>query len=254
MSLEFEAITLKLINVLNDSGILLYGITSANQKESMFSKKTPNSILENAKSVFCFAQPIPKGILYAKSSSLPLFWRFSNMAYRKMDNIANELCLIIERSGFSATPIYCCYPWSIIDRDFWGVLPLGFWAEKAGIGQLTKCGLLANPTYGTRILLGGLITTAELEPSPQIKEAICPEDCSNCVDVCPPKAISKDGKVDHNKCLRYSGENPLLELVLKTSTIKEKHSFELLLNTIGVDDHGMYTCNECMKACPLNQK
>jgi len=129
---------------------------------------------------------------------------------------------------------------------------LVYWAEEAGLGRLSKCGLLVTPQYGTRILLGGVITTQELEPDEKLEEDLCPLDCFECIDACPVKAIKRTGKVDHNSCIRYSSSNPLLELVLSNQKIGRNYPFEALLNTIAVDDHGTYSCFECLKACPLN--
>ncbi|MGQ9722487.1 MAG: 4Fe-4S double cluster binding domain-containing protein [Candidatus Jordarchaeum sp.] len=141
-----------------------------------------------------------------------------------------------------------------MNREFWGLMPLVYWAEQAGLGKLTKCGLLANPTYGTRILLGGVVTTMQLEPSEKLSGKICPPDCFECIDVCPVKAIEKTGKVNHSTCMSYANFNPLLSHLRGDQSWKEKFSFETLMNTVGVDDHSCYSCFECLKACPLNKK
>jgi epoxyqueuosine reductase QueG len=186
-----------------------------------------------------------------KSENLPQYWRYCNIQYRTLDSITNELCNFLEGFKSYTAPIYSCFPWSIKNREFWGSLPLIYWAEAAGLGRLSKCGLLVTPHFGTRILLGGIITTLRLEPNSKIQEELCPPDCFKCLDACPINAIKRSGKVDHNACLRHSGDNPLLALALNNQTIR-KTSFETLINTIGVDDHGSYTCNECMRVCPLN--
>ena len=216
---------------------------------------SPQSLLENAKSVICYGIQIPKGIIYANTDHLALYWRYCNQEYRHLDLISHRLCNFIEAYESMAIPIYSCYPWKIKDREsFWGVLPLIYWAEEAGIGRLAKCGLLITPQYGTRILLGGIITTLNLEPDERLTDEICPSDCFKCIEICPINAITKTGKVDHNKCIRHSGANPLLALALKNPRIKQKFSFETLVNTTGVDDHGAYLCSECLKACPFNRE
>jgi epoxyqueuosine reductase QueG len=149
-------------------------------------------------------------------------------------------------------PIYSCFPWKIVKREFLGHLPLVYWAQEAGLGRLAKCGLLVTPQYGTRILLGGVVTTQELQPDEKIKKDICPSNCFNCIDACPVKAIKRTGKVDHNLCIRHSSSNPLLELVLDSQPIRKNYTFDKILNTVAVDDHGTYSCFECLRACPLN--
>ena len=129
-----------------------------------------------------------------------------------------------------------------------------YWAEEAGLGKLGKCGLLVTPQYRIRVLLGGVITTKELEPNEKLGEDICPSDCFHCIDACPVEAIRRTGGVDHNLCIRNSTSNPLLTLMLNNSKTGKNYPFETLLNTIAIDDHGIYLCIECLKTCPLNSK
>ena len=68
------------------------------------------------------------------------------------------------------------------------------------------------------------------------------------------KAIEKTGKVDHKLCISYSGANPLMAHLLKDRELKEKFSFETIINTAAVDDHGNYSCNLCLKVCRLNNR
>jgi epoxyqueuosine reductase len=248
-----DAITNLILDFLNARGIRLVGAARATQIESVPEDFAPQSILRSARTVICYAVPIPKGVVYAERNSLELFWRYSNMVYRTLDSTTNQLCVNLEESGHLASPVYGCFPWKLAERQFWGAIPLVHWAEQASLGRLTKCGLLANPEYGTRILLGAVITSAQLEPSAELAGDPCPPGCHDCIDACPVNAISESGKVDHDICIRYSGANPLLAHLLADPNIKQKFSFETILNTVGVDDHGTYTCNNCMKVCPLNQ-
>ncbi len=239
-------------NFLRNEGVSILGVAAVKQLPSTPDGFSPQTLLEGARSIICYGVQIPKGIVYAKSNSLTLFWRYCNTQYRSLDSVSNRLCLFLEEKKCSATPIYSCFPWKIVNREFWGHLPLVYWAEEAGLGRLAKCGLLVTPQYGTRILLGGVITNKKLEPDEKLSQDICPSNCFDCIDVCPANAIERTGKVDHNLCIRYSGSNPLLALVLGNQEIGKNYPFETLLNTIAVDDHATYSCIECLKACPLN--
>jgi epoxyqueuosine reductase QueG len=241
-------------NFLNDKGITITGISGICALPRVPDDFSPNTILRGAKSIICYGVVIPKGIIYPDKNDLILYWRYCNMVYRSLDMVSNQLCLHLEEKGHFATPVYGCYPWKLVDHEFWGILPLVYWAEQAGLGKLTKCGLLANPTYGSRMLLGGVLTTLDLEPTQKLRNDLCPPDCFDCIEACPVNAIKKTGKVDHNLCIRYSGANPLMALVLGDRNVKEKFSFETIVNTVGVDDHGSYLCLECLKACPLNKR
>ena len=149
-------------------GIPIVGMAGMDRSPSVPDEFSPQAILGSARTVVCYGVPIPKGILYATNHSLALYWRYCNMVYRDLDISTNRLCLLLEERGHLASPIYGCFPWKIAGREFWGLLPLVYWAEEAGLGKLTRCGLLATPTHGTRMLLGGLITSVALRPSKKL--------------------------------------------------------------------------------------
>ena len=244
----------ELKNFLNCKGMTIMGISVICQLPTVPEDFSPKTILKDAKSIICYGVPIPKGIIYADNNDLALYWRYCNMVYRSLDMVSNQLCLLLEEKGNSASPVYGCYPWKIVDHEFWGLLPLVYWAECAGLGKLTKCGLIASPRYGTRILLGGVVTTADLEPNEKLRDELCPSGCFDCVEACPVEAIERTGKVDHNRRIRYSGANPLMAHLLGDEKVKQGFSFETIVNTVGVDDHGSYLCFKCLKVCPLNKK
>jgi epoxyqueuosine reductase QueG len=239
---------------LNSNGIPMMGISAVHELPRVPEDFSAKTTLEGAKSIICYGVPMPLGIIHGSNNDLALYWRCCNMLYRSLDTISNRLCLMLEEKGYLANPVYGCFPWKLVNEKFWGLLPLVYWAEQAGLGKLTRCGLLASPGYGTRILLGGVVTTCLLETTGKFSDELCPSDCYDCIEVCPVNAIEKTGKVDHNVCIRYSGANPLMAHLLGDREIKEKFSFETILNTVGVDDHGSYLCNSCVKVCPLNRK
>ena len=247
-----QSVKYEINSFLRKEGMSVFGVAVAKRLPSISKGFSPRALLKGAKSIICYGIQIPKGLAYAESNSLDLYWRYCNTQYRVLDSVSNRVCLFLEERNCSATPIYSCFPWKVVNREFWGHLPLVYWAGEAGLGRLAKCGLLVTPQYGTRLLLGGVITTQESEPDEKLEEDLCPLDCFECIDACPVKAIKRTGKVDHNSCIRYSSSNPLLELVLSNQKIGRNYPFEALLNTIAVDDHGTYSCFERLKACPLN--
>lgn len=254
LKMSRQKISEEISNLFRGEGIAFHGAASVSQQSSAREILPPQLLLEGARSIVCYGVQIPKGVIYAESNSLALYWRYCNTQYRVLDSISNKLSSLLEKRECSAAPIYSCFPWVIKNREFWGSLPLVYWAEEAGLGRLSKCGLLATTQYGTRILLGAVLTTLELEPNKKLKEEICPTECFDCLKACPAKAIGRTGKVDHNLCIRHSSSNPLLKLVLDSKTIRRNYSFEALLNTVAVDDHGTYLCFECLKVCPMNRK
>ncbi|NPV90772.1 MAG: epoxyqueuosine reductase [Firmicutes bacterium] len=248
-----EALALRenILNYLASEGAAVTGIYTGDLT-GVEGGYVAGEFLKEAGSCVVFGVPIPRGVLYAGDGNLKVYWRYCNTEYRRVDQVSNRLCQMIEAEGGRALPIYGCFPWNVEGRDFYGVLPLVRLAEMAGLGQVSRSGLLATRRYGTRVLLGGVVTTAGLEPGENLAEAVCPQDCTACADACPAKAIQNDGKVRHDKCLRYFSASPMLDALLGDTRIKSRYSFDSLLHVAGVDDHGVYSCAECMKACPLN--
>jgi epoxyqueuosine reductase QueG len=247
------SIEVEIRDFLNSKDIPIVGISMMCKLPLVPEDFSPQTILKGSRSIICYGVPIPKGILYANKDNLSLYWRYCNMLYRSLDMASNQLCIILEENGHLSIPIYSCFPWKGVGREFWGLLPLVYWAEQAGLGKLTKCGLLANPRYGTRILLGGVVTTIDLEPTEKLNDELCPPQCFDCINVCPVNAIERTGKVDHDSCMRYSGANPFLSHLLRDQALKERFSFETILNTAAVDDHGSYMCFKCLQVCLLNK-
>lgn len=234
--------------------ISVMGIAAARHLPSVPDGFSPAAVLKDSRSIICYGVPIPKGIILADDDNPDVYWRYCNMLYRSLDMTSNKLCVLLEEEGYLAGPIYSCYPWRVVNREFWGRAPLVYWAEEAGLGKLSRSGLLAHPVYGTRILLGGVITTAELAPTGRPDGEPCPSDCADCIEACPVDAIAVGGKVNHGLCMRHANSSPLLAHLLGDPAMKETFSFETMLNTVSVDDHASYSCLACLKACPLNSR
>jgi epoxyqueuosine reductase QueG len=240
-------------NFLDYEGMQLSGIADIRGVPSVPEDFTPQAVLNGAKSVICYGIAIPKGVLYADNHDLSLYWRYCTMVYKSLDMVSNKLSLFLEEKGHVSSPVYGCYPMKVVEREYWGSLPLVYWSEAAGLGRLTKCGLLAHPDFGMRLIVGGVITTARLTPSGKIEQDFCPPDCFDCIKACPVNAIGETGKVDHTACMRYANASPLLAAIIQDKTLMSTFTFETILNTVAVDEHATYSCNKCLAVCPLNQ-
>lgn len=83
----------KIKNFLKSERISMMGIAGVGPLPNGPERQSPRSILQEARSVVCFGTPIPKGIMYAQRDALPLYWRFWNITYRVLDQMAHRLCL-----------------------------------------------------------------------------------------------------------------------------------------------------------------
>jgi epoxyqueuosine reductase QueG len=124
-------------------------------------------------------------------------------------------------------------------------------AEAVGLGKIGGNGLLINAVYGPRLILGGILTSAELPAAawPKRDEQGCPPGCSVCREACPIGAIDPAGKVNRVSCLLYSMESPILSHLIKSREFGPA-DIEGVVNTAGIDDHSLYKCTRCVSACP----
>jgi epoxyqueuosine reductase len=108
-------------------------------------------------------------------------------------------------------------------------------AARAGIGFYGKNTLLITRTHGSWVVLGTLVTEAEVEASPPL-ELDC-GNCRLCIDACPTGALDEPGTLDSTKCLSYWTQAP--------GAIPEEYRAEL-----GAQ---VYGCDICQDVCPWNR-
>ncbi|HET7044620.1 MAG TPA: tRNA epoxyqueuosine(34) reductase QueG [Gaiellaceae bacterium] len=108
-------------------------------------------------------------------------------------------------------------------------------AARAGLGFYGKNTMLITRTYGSWVVLGTLVTSAEVEASPPL-ELDC-GSCRLCIDACPTGALDEPGVLDANRCLSWSTQRP--------GPIPEEHR-----EAIG---DRVYGCDICQDVCPWNR-
>ncbi len=110
-------------------------------------------------------------------------------------------------------------------------------AVRAGIGFYGKNSVVYTEEYGSRIILGGIITDIELpadKPSEQNKCA----SCNICMENCPAGAIIKPYIIDRKRCFQYiSGR--------KKEIIPEYYK--------KLWGRRLYGCSTCQDLCPQNK-
>jgi epoxyqueuosine reductase len=108
-------------------------------------------------------------------------------------------------------------------------------AARSGVGFYGKNSLLITRRHGSWVVLGTLVTTAELDPTPAL-DLDC-GTCRLCIDACPTGALDEPGLVDANRCLSYWTQS--------------KHSIpESYREQLG---DRVYGCDICQDVCPWNR-
>ena len=108
-------------------------------------------------------------------------------------------------------------------------------AARSGVGFYGKNTLLITRRHGSWVVLGTLVTDAELEPTPPL-DLDC-GDCRLCIDACPTGALDEPGSLDSTRCLSYWTQAPAPPPV--------EYRVEL-----GAQ---VYGCDICQDVCPWNR-
>jgi epoxyqueuosine reductase len=108
-------------------------------------------------------------------------------------------------------------------------------AARSGVGFYGKNTMLITRRHGSWVVLGTLVTAAELEPTPPL--ATDCGACTRCIDACPTGALDEPGVLDATRCLSYWTQAP--------EPIPERYRPEL-----GAQ---VYGCDICQEVCPWNR-
>jgi epoxyqueuosine reductase QueG len=206
----------------------------------------------------CFGIPVPRGAYEAAAHSAELVWRTQSLLYRRLDTISLSLAELIEGHGAHALPVFGCAPLAVNGKGaVVGYVSQIRMGEILGIGKIGRNGLLLNSKYGSRLMLGAVLTTEELPSArfPDVEESGCPPGCRICVDACPARAIrgdaAEDGRVDIMRCLAYTAITPFMSRPRFALLARfAPASAARLMNLRAFDEHTMHVCSRCIAKCP----
>lgn len=201
----------------------------------------------------------------------------SHLALDQLEEVLYGLAEWLEDQGYAALPISCEYADMDLKYSGAGLLDLKWTAEHAGLGHVGLNLNFLSPEYGSRVLLGALLTDAVLEPDPALEDPLCPGlDCGRCAVLCPPKAIPLEAPrgasvndyrdLDQRGCSQAATRLSIrsLYVVLQKLVHSEReidpaevlaqsywHDFYIATNS----KRGAFAaCFECLYVCPVGSK
>ncbi len=221
----------QLKDLLHASGCDLVGVANVERFREAPEGRRPRDILPTARSVLV-------GVVHILDSvcdDLPeTRYEYTNQFYvlnGTLGAASTKVGRLLEDQGYRAIPVPAAYP--RINKELMGIFSHRHAAVLAGLGEFGLSNLLITPQYGPRVRIVSIITEAVLDPDPPYEKSLCRQTqkkCGKaCVAACPVEAISLDGKVNKDLCLRYQ------EQVMPWSAVELR-------------------CGMCLGACPIGKR
>lgn len=165
----------------------------------------PRDVWPACRSVISFACRFPAA--GASCGDDVVYTRVRNSITAKLDAIALDLCIELEKRGVECIPIPTNdSQWDEHTGRWRSIVSQKHAAQAAGLGTIGRHSLLITPELGSMVWLGCVLCGAALEPDPML-EPVC-DDCGKCVEVCPAHAL--DGaELDQQACWDHAfGDDP----------------------------------------------
>lgn len=170
-------------------GAELCGIAGLDRFASAPEGYHPLDAWPGCRSVISFACRFPAAGASCKNDVI--YTRVRNSVTGKMDAIALDLCIELEKQGIACVPIPTNESqWDEKTGRWRSIVSQKHAAQAAGLGTIGRHSLLITPELGSMVWLGCVLCGEELEADP-IREPVC-DNCGKCVEVCPAHAL--DGK------------------------------------------------------------
>lgn len=210
--------------VMKSLGADLCGIASLDRFSHAPAGYHPLDVMPSCKSVISFGCRFPAGTLLCNSHAP--YTRVRNSITDKMDGIALDFCIEMERRGVLCAPVPTNEAeWDSRTNRSRSVISLKHAAQAAGLGTIGRHSLLITPEFGSMVWLGAVLCTQELEPD-AMREALC-DHCDLCVKVCPVNA-------------------------LETVEMKQQACWEYAFGEDDVSKTWRIACHKCRDICPYN--
>lgn len=256
--------TAEVISFVKTEGIELVGVSPIKPllTDSRYEKNVER-ICPNAKCVIVFGNIFPQSVLYAcPENARPARYALASL-YSEGAEICLKISRFLEKKGYRGViiPAYLPNEMNYETLGLKGDLNLKHAAVEAGLGSRGVSDLLITPNYGPRVRLFGVITDAELKPTPKDDKNYC-TNCSICIKACPSGAISESG-CDPKICSPFAMKHGLpqilrfiYELEKETSKVKifkKLRGMEMWNFWQALSTGSFYECFMCIQSCPVGK-
>jgi len=209
----------------HDLGADLCGIAPVGRFHDAPEGFHPQDIFPEANSVVVIGRQFPEGPFH---SVHPIPYTVANdVILAEVGRIAVLLCPAIERQTRARAVPVLSEPyesWDAERRTGRGLLSLKHAGWLAGLGVITRNGLLTSKDYGNRVCLGAVLLDIELDGDTMADYGFDCQRCGACVAACPAHAI--DGPSINQSLCRGNSES------------RTRKGYPL------------YVCNACRRVCP----
>ena len=201
-------------------------------RERVAERMDPRTLLPGAKSVIVVA--CSYGPEAETASLQPEAGRLAIARYAQNRDYHNVLLKPVRKLAAWLRETLAAQVYAEVDA---GAVAEKAWAERAGLGWIGKNGCLIHERLGSWLLLGALVTDADLAA-----DAPHPDrcgDCAACLPACPTDAFPEPRFVDARRCLAYH-------------TIEHRGPIprELAAEAGG----RVFGCDACQEVCPWNRR
>ncbi|NCB94318.1 MAG: epoxyqueuosine reductase [Clostridia bacterium] len=174
--------------IMHSLGADMCGIASIDRFDDAPKGYHPTDVFPLCKSVISFGCRFPVGTILC-DSPVP-YTRVRNSITPKMDAMALDFCIEMEKYGVMCVPIPTNESqWDENTHRWRSVISQKHAAQAAGLGRIGRHTLLITPEFGSMIWLGAVLCSMELEAD-EMKDEIC-TNCDLCVKSCPVNALEQ---------------------------------------------------------------